>query len=71
MLMLPFSPPHTPALPPPPALPQVQAPMLMLLGAKDRRVPLQDGQQYTAALRARADAPEASVCVCVCGGGGG
>lgn len=32
---------------------QVTAPLLMLLGAKDRRVPPPDGQQYLAALRAR------------------
>lgn len=32
---------------------QVKAPVLLLLGAKDRRVPLADGQQYAAALRAQ------------------
>ncbi len=32
---------------------QVKAPVLLLLGAKDRRVPLADGQQYGAALRAQ------------------
>lgn len=34
------------------------APLFFMLGAKDRRVPLQDAQQYLHALRARADAPE-------------
>ena len=31
----------------------VTAPLLMLLGACDRRVPLDDGKQYLAAVRAR------------------
>ena len=30
----------------------MQAPMMFMLGAKDRRVPLQDGLQYIAALKA-------------------
>ena len=41
----------------------MQAPMLFCLGAKDRRVPLQDAQQFVAALRARQGAPETEVYV--------
>ena len=33
--------------------------MLFLLGAKDRRVPLDDAKRYVAALRALPDAPAA------------
>jgi dipeptidyl aminopeptidase/acylaminoacyl peptidase len=32
----------------------LQAPMMFMLGAKDRRVPLADGLQYISALRAQA-----------------
>jgi acylaminoacyl-peptidase len=35
--------------------------MLFLLGAKDRRVPLDDAKRYVAALRALPDAPAARV----------
>ena len=31
----------------------VTAPLLLLLGGRDRRVPLEDAQRYVAALRAR------------------
>lgn len=31
--------------------------MMFMLGAKDRRVPLQDGHEYVAALKKRKDAP--------------
>jgi acylaminoacyl-peptidase len=42
----------------------VTAPVLMLLGAKDRRVPLEDGRRYLEALRARgAGAPEARLLI--------
>lgn len=37
---------------------EVKAPLMFMLGAKDRRVPMQDAKQYLAALKARADAPE-------------
>ena len=41
-----------------PLLAQVSAPVLMMLGAKDRRVPPLDGLQYLTALRGRpADSP--------------
>ena len=35
----------------------VQAPMLFMLGSKDRRVPLTDAQLYLSALRARKGSP--------------
>jgi acylaminoacyl-peptidase len=42
----------------------VTAPVLMLLGSKDRRVPLEDGRRYLEALRARgAGAPETRLLV--------
>ena len=34
-----------------------QVPVMFMLGAKDRRVPLADGLQYIAALRAAGKAP--------------
>ncbi|CAL5219578.1 g1438 [Coccomyxa viridis] len=42
---------------------KVQAPLLFMLGAKDRRVPLVDPQQYARALKARKDAPEVKIWV--------
>ncbi|KAK9901675.1 hypothetical protein WJX75_007946 [Coccomyxa subellipsoidea] len=42
---------------------KVTAPLLFMLGAKDRRVPLVDAQQYVKALRSREGAPEARIWV--------
>ncbi|KAL4858184.1 Acylamino-acid-releasing enzyme 1 [Chlorella vulgaris] len=42
---------------------KVAAPLLFMLGAKDRRVPLDDAKQYINALRRRKDAPETRVMV--------
>ncbi|EIE20682.1 alpha/beta-hydrolase [Coccomyxa subellipsoidea C-169] len=42
---------------------KVTAPLLFMLGAKDRRVPLVDAQQYVKALRAREGAPDARIWV--------
>ena len=36
---------------------KLHAPMLFFLGAKDRRVPLKDAQQFIYALREQPDAP--------------
>lgn len=44
-------PPPTPPPPCCPALPQVRVPMFFMLGAKDRRVPMDDAKQYINALR--------------------
>ncbi|EFN55568.1 hypothetical protein CHLNCDRAFT_134052 [Chlorella variabilis] len=42
---------------------RVRAPLFFMLGAKDRRVPLDDAKQYINALRRRKDAPETRVIV--------
>ncbi|KAL4436940.1 hypothetical protein ABPG75_004079 [Micractinium tetrahymenae] len=42
---------------------QVRVPMFFMLGAKDRRVPMDDAKQYINALRRRPDAPETRVIV--------
>ena len=49
--------------PPLPPAAQVRAPLLFLLGAKDRRVPLDDAKQYINAVRRREGAPETRVIV--------
>lgn len=42
---------------------KVTAPLMFMLGAKDRRVPMQDAKQYLAAVKSRANAPETKVFV--------
>lgn len=41
----------------------VKAPLMFMLGAKDRRVPMQDAKQYLAAIRSRTDVPETKIFV--------
>ena len=42
---------------------KVSTPLMFMLGAKDRRVPMQDAKQYLAAIKSRANAPETKVFV--------
>jgi len=42
---------------------KVKAPTLMMVGAADRRVPLDDGKRYIDALKQRKDAPDARLIV--------